>query len=87
MENVSRNGREFKCLKTLELISYNGDQNELQLITHIIENATILEEVILAWEPPCMTPPEVVLELKQKLPQRVKFIFMESNDDFFNSFG
>ncbi|XP_010666585.3 F-box/FBD/LRR-repeat protein At1g13570-like [Beta vulgaris subsp. vulgaris] len=86
MENVSRNGREFKCLKTLELISYNGDQNELQLITHIIEKATILEEVILAWEPPCMTPPEVVLELRQKLPQRVKFIFMESNDDFFNSF-
>lgn len=70
------NPQPLKCLKTLELFGFVGRVIDLELATYVLENAVVLEEVVLDFKhflyKHVVGKPHImkarVMELKRKLP-------------------
>ncbi|KAH9607070.1 hypothetical protein KSS87_004999 [Heliosperma pusillum] len=83
-------GFPLKCLKTLELVGYVGQPIDLELAFFVLENASMLEEVIVDFFLPHhpkridKKKKELLVMLQSKLPQGIKLTVKYNDDEFIN---
>lgn len=70
--------RPLRCLKMMEVIGFFGHHVDIEFVTYVLENAVILEKVMLhiITENPQQTRSvyKHALQLERKLPQGTKLI-------------